>query len=209
MILSESQSELFYDWRFTASASWRQAPWDPRPVFIFQTEHLRLSSSCNILSSERVGLSFTIAAGPRQRSHSQARVPWDLWPHFTVSHSRLPQPGGPGPRVYIPQKQGGPVIPPGTGFPFHRLLRLAGLRWRYSTPPLRGICSKLVWDSRYLAPGRTQQKTPFFYYCVRVPFRGNVFAWGYRETAVCWFVCCIATTVYFLMSVAILYSTER
>jgi hypothetical protein len=39
---------------------------------------------------------------------------------------RLPQPGGPGSRIYIPQEQGGPVIPPGTGFPFCRLLRLAG-----------------------------------------------------------------------------------
>jgi hypothetical protein len=29
---------------------------------------------------------------------------------------RLPQPGGPGPCTYIPQEQGGPVIPPGTGF---------------------------------------------------------------------------------------------
>jgi hypothetical protein len=38
---------------------------------------------------------------------------------------RLPQPGGPGSRIYIPQEQGGPVIPPGTGFPFCRLLRLA------------------------------------------------------------------------------------
>jgi hypothetical protein len=28
--------------------------------------------------------------------------------------------------------QGGPVIPPGTGFPFHRLLRLTRLRCRYS-----------------------------------------------------------------------------
>jgi hypothetical protein len=34
---------------------------------------------------------------------------------------RLPQPGGPGPRIYIPQGQGGPVIPPGTGFPLRRL----------------------------------------------------------------------------------------
>jgi hypothetical protein len=29
----------------------------------------------------------------------------------------LYQPGGPGPRTYIPQEQGGPVIPPGTGWP--------------------------------------------------------------------------------------------
>jgi hypothetical protein len=32
-----------------------------------------------------------------------------------MSHLRLPQPGGPGSRIYIPQEQGGPVIHPGTG----------------------------------------------------------------------------------------------
>jgi hypothetical protein len=49
-----------------------------------------------------MGLSFTIAAGLRQRSHSRVRVPRVSWPYFTVSDSRLPQPGGPGPRIYIP-----------------------------------------------------------------------------------------------------------
>jgi hypothetical protein len=43
--------------------------------------------------------------------------------HFTVSDLRLPQPGGPGPCIYIPQEQGGLVIPPGTGFD-HTLLQL-------------------------------------------------------------------------------------
>jgi hypothetical protein len=51
---------------------------------------------------------------------------------------RLPQSGGPGPRIYIPQEQGGSVITPGTGFPFCRLLRLAGLRRRHSIPPPHG-----------------------------------------------------------------------
>jgi hypothetical protein len=41
------------------------------------------------LSDERTGLSFTIAAGPSQRSHSRVRVPWDSRPYFTVSDSRL------------------------------------------------------------------------------------------------------------------------
>jgi hypothetical protein len=50
--------------------------------------------------------------------------------HTLLSHLRLPQPGGPGSRMYIPQEEGGPVIPPGTGLPLRRLLRLAGLRWR-------------------------------------------------------------------------------
>jgi hypothetical protein len=34
--------------------------------------------------------------------------------HTLLSHLRLPQPGGPGSRIYIPQEQGGPVIPLGT-----------------------------------------------------------------------------------------------
>jgi hypothetical protein len=51
-----------------------------------------------------------------------------------VSPASNPQTRGPGPRIYVPQWQGGPVIAPGTRFPFRRFLRLAGLRWRYSNP---------------------------------------------------------------------------
>jgi hypothetical protein len=35
-----------------------------------------------ILPDERMGLSFTIAAGPRQRIHSQVRVLWHSRPHI-------------------------------------------------------------------------------------------------------------------------------
>jgi hypothetical protein len=42
------------------------------------------------LSEEKTGLSFTTAAGPRQRSHSRVRVPWDSRSYFTASDSRLP-----------------------------------------------------------------------------------------------------------------------
>jgi hypothetical protein len=41
-------------------------------------------------SDERTGLSFTIAAGTRQLSHSRFRVPWDWRPYFTVRDSTLP-----------------------------------------------------------------------------------------------------------------------
>jgi hypothetical protein len=129
------------------SSSWLQAPWDSRPVF-FSAEHLLSQCLCNILSDEWMGLSFTTAAGPRQRSHSQVRVPRDSWPYFTVSDSRLPQPGGPSPRIYILQEQGGPVIPRSTGFPFRRLLRLAGLRWRYSTQPPHGMYLLKLFSTR-------------------------------------------------------------
>jgi hypothetical protein len=129
------ESELLYDGRFTAN-QFVLATSALRPTTsIFSTEQLRLQSFRNIHSYERMGLSFTIAAGPRQRSHSQVRVPRYSWPHFTVSDLRLPQPGGPGLRVYIPQEQGGPVIPLGSGFPFRHLKRLAGLRWTYSIQP--------------------------------------------------------------------------
>jgi hypothetical protein len=37
------------------------------------------------LSDERTSLSFSIAADPRQRSHSRVRVPLDSRPYFTVS----------------------------------------------------------------------------------------------------------------------------
>jgi hypothetical protein len=40
------------------------------------------------------------------------RSPAQLNDHILLSHLRLPQPGGPGSRIYIPQEQGGPVIPP-------------------------------------------------------------------------------------------------
>jgi hypothetical protein len=64
--------------------------------------------------------------------------------HILLSHVRLPQLEGPGSCINIPQEQSGPVIPPGTGFPFCRLLRLAGLRWRYPYPPPHGSCRYLT-----------------------------------------------------------------
>jgi hypothetical protein len=39
---------------------------------------------------EGTGLSFANATGPRQRSHSRVRVPWDSGPYFTVSDLGLP-----------------------------------------------------------------------------------------------------------------------
>jgi hypothetical protein len=63
-----------------------------------------------------MGLSITIVTGPRQRSHSRVRIPAGLVIIIIiVSDSRLVQPEGPGPRIYIAQEQGCPVITPGTG----------------------------------------------------------------------------------------------
>jgi hypothetical protein len=67
-------------------------------------------------SEERTSLSFTIAAGRHQCSHSRIRIPQDSWPCFNVADLRVPQPGVPGPCIYIPQEQGDPVIPQALGF---------------------------------------------------------------------------------------------
>jgi hypothetical protein len=61
---------------------------------------------CNLLVQLLLGLAR--AESKSCRSHD----------HILLSHLRLPQPGEPGPRIYIPQEQSGPVIPLGTGLPF-------------------------------------------------------------------------------------------
>jgi hypothetical protein len=48
--------------------------------------------------------------------------------HILLPHMWLPQPGGPSAHIYILQEQGGPAMPPGTGFPFCHLL------WGILTP---------------------------------------------------------------------------
>jgi hypothetical protein len=83
----------------------------------------------NLLVQWLLGLARAVTLGSKsRRTHG----------HILLSHLRLPQPGGPGVRIYILQEQGGSVIPPGTGFPFCRLLRLAGQRCRYSNPHAHG-----------------------------------------------------------------------
>jgi hypothetical protein len=87
-----------------------------------------------------MGLSFTIAASPRQRSHSQVRVLWDSLPPFTVSNSSLSRP------YLYPPRRGWPGYAPRHWVHFRRLLRLAGLRWIFSTPPPHEILTKQMWE---------------------------------------------------------------
>jgi hypothetical protein len=93
------------------------AIWSPRPDLYYCTtiEGLLMWGA---LSDERTSLPFTISAGPRQCSHSRVRVTRDSWPYFTVSDSRLHQPGGLDPRIYMLKEESGPVMLPGTEFLF-------------------------------------------------------------------------------------------
>jgi hypothetical protein len=63
---------------------------------------------CNLLVQFLLGLARAGTLGSKSRRTRD---------HILLSHLRLPQPGGPGSRIYIPQEQGGPVIPPDTGLP--------------------------------------------------------------------------------------------
>jgi hypothetical protein len=84
---------------------------------------------CNLL------LQFAVPLGSKSR-RTRGR---NLLSRLRVSQSRRS-----GPRIYIPQGQGGPVIAPVTGLPFRRLLRVAGIRWRYSNSSSNGSVSSEV-----------------------------------------------------------------
>jgi hypothetical protein len=74
----------------SASLSWNKAPiWGLRPNFYYWQKVAGLLMWVAFFH-ERTGLSFTITAGLRQRSHSRVRVPWDSKSYFTVSDLRLP-----------------------------------------------------------------------------------------------------------------------
>jgi hypothetical protein len=60
----------------------------------------------------KIRLNFVEAS--QQFSFLQGRI---------VSPTPNPHPGGPGLCIYIPQRQGGPVIPLGTGCPFYTLVK--------------------------------------------------------------------------------------
>jgi hypothetical protein len=136
-----SESELYYDRRSVG-----------QPVLV-SSLHLGLMTRCLLLSDN---CGFVDMGRPlwredgsvvynccclRQRSHSQVQVPRGSWPHFTVSNLRLPPPGGQGPCIYIPQEQGGPVIPPGTGFS----LTFADIRVLHFILTLQPPCPHVTW----------------------------------------------------------------
>jgi hypothetical protein len=107
-LISQSQSYVTTDGQ-SASLSWCQVPtWGLRQDFYYsQTAANWLMWGA--LSDERTGLLFTIAAGPSQSSHSWVRV------QLTLSDLRLPQPGGPGPPIYIPRNSVAQLHPQALG----------------------------------------------------------------------------------------------
>jgi hypothetical protein len=105
-------SETFDQFFFLLEISFRQLR-----ICYFVAPSLTRGRVCNLLVQLLLGLARAVTLGLKsRRTHG----------HIFLSHLSLLQPGGPGSRIYIPQDQGGPVIPPGTRLLFCRLLRLAG-----------------------------------------------------------------------------------
>jgi hypothetical protein len=172
-----SNFHWFWVWVFvttdgqSASLSWYKASIQGlRPNFYFRTEYgIRLTVTFFIpwdsLSDEKTGLSFVCASGPCQRSLSRS------------------QSLGTCDRILLSQIW---------DFPFRRLLRLAGSRWRYSTPPPHGlhVCF-------YNPLARTAQKTPFIV-LQSFPWEHDCLWRRYSVTAAytCLFrICCMAADV--------------
>jgi hypothetical protein len=87
--LSESESHVMTDGKSAGLFGNKAAIWGLRPNFYYCHTAAGLLT-WGALSYERTGLSFTIAVGARQCSHSRARVPWNPQLYFTLSDSRLP-----------------------------------------------------------------------------------------------------------------------
>jgi hypothetical protein len=122
LIRSEPESCVTMDGQ-SASLSWNKTPiWGLRPD-LYYCHIVAGLLMWGVLPVERTRLYFAIAADPRQRSYSRVQVPLNSRPYFTVSDQRLP---------------------------FYRLLRLVGLRWRYSTQPPHWIVSVLLCTAAYL-----------------------------------------------------------
>jgi hypothetical protein len=123
--LQSRRSKLLYDWRSVSQCLAIEHPCGTCNQILLPVGML-LSEICGLVS---VGRPFWREDGSAICSVI-AQWPESLRArnHTLLSHLRLPQPGRPGSRIYITQKQGGPVLPPD-------ILRLSGLRWKYYNSP--------------------------------------------------------------------------
>jgi hypothetical protein len=164
--VSESESDLLYGWRPTANH------------FILATSHLRPTTTIFIFQLNtcdyspyvtpaltrgyvcRLQLLLVLASAVILGSESRGTRDYILLSQIRDSpyleSQQVP--------VFIsPRNRVARLYPPGTGFPFLRLLRLAGLRWRYSTPPRNGsnFCELLHYTVKPVLKGISRVQNIF------------------------------------------------
>jgi hypothetical protein len=114
---SQSQNHVTIDGQ-SASLSWNKAlVWGLRPEFYYCLQLRVCGGGTLSLTSGRVCRLQLLLALARA-VFFRVRVPRYSSPCFAVSDSRLPQPGGPGPRIYIPPGAGWPSYTPRDRVPF-------------------------------------------------------------------------------------------
>jgi hypothetical protein len=125
------ESELLYDWRFTAN------------LFVLATSPSRLTTSNLIFQLDTSGYSPYITSSLTRRWVCRLQLLLGLASAVILrSESR-----GIHDHILLSQIRDSPNLedkvarlhPPGIGFPFRRLQLLEGLRSKYSTPPPHGI----------------------------------------------------------------------
>jgi hypothetical protein len=135
---SQSQSYVMTDSQ-SASPSWCQDPSGTRDQFFFLLEiifrqlrvcyfvapSLMSGRICNLLLL--LVLTIAVLLGSESRRTQDHILLFQFLRHSPTWRARSP--------YLYPPETGWPRYTPDSGFPFHRLLRLAGLQWRYSIPP--------------------------------------------------------------------------
>jgi hypothetical protein len=94
-----SKSKLCYDRRSVGQSA-----------LVSSTKFLLLSDICGFVDVEHLlwqedGFVIYNCCWSSPAQSFSGPSPRSSWPYFTVSDSKLPQPGGPGLRIYIPQEQ--------------------------------------------------------------------------------------------------------
>jgi hypothetical protein len=115
-----------------------------------------------------------------------------------------------GPHIYIPQEQGGPVIPPGTGLAFCHLLRLKGYRegilscLHMVSQKVESVILWLTVSQSILVSGHhIGPETNFSFTSMEIIFRHSGFVMGpplWQEDGSVIYSCCWASPAVFLRS---------
>jgi hypothetical protein len=159
---SKSESELLYDWQFTANQ------------FVLATSPLRLTTSNFFFQLNTCGYSPYVTSSLTRGwvcrlqlllvlsaviLRSESRGTHD---HILLSQIRdSPNLEGQVPVFISPRNRMILLYPQALGFLFVASYDSKRLRWRYSTLPPHGIhCTQPAWGRRYIVSWRTQQKTP-------------------------------------------------
>jgi hypothetical protein len=136
-------------------SSWWQAPWDSRPVIFSNITASYVTSSLIRGCVCRLQLLLVLASIVNLRSESRGTHDHNLPSQIRDSpdlEGQLP--------VFISLRNSVARLYPQARFPFRRLLRLAGLRWRYSTPPLHRLARSQSQSQSYIATdGRSISKS--------------------------------------------------